>query len=204
MARPRRSEHTRQALLDLGVSIFSEKGYHGTGIKEILDAAQVPKGSFYNFFDSKEDFAVKIIEHYGKDLLEKMDQAQDRFNQLSAADLLRIYSLASLAYIEEREYRSTCLLGTLAAEIASSSNLCRATIQNYQDAWLKRIRCLVERGQKDGSIRQDVEADTLALLYWNQWQGSLLQLKVAQNPEQTRKTLDALLDVLYSPEQKEH
>ena len=54
MARPRKSEHSRQDLLDTGSRMLTEFGYHGTGIKQVLDAVGVPKGSFYNFFPSKE------------------------------------------------------------------------------------------------------------------------------------------------------
>ena len=57
MARPRRSENTRQELLELGVRLLSENGYNGTGLKQILDEAGVPKGSFYNYFPSKEAYA---------------------------------------------------------------------------------------------------------------------------------------------------
>ncbi|OUS39938.1 TetR family transcriptional regulator, partial [Oleispira antarctica] len=54
MNRPRRSEQTREALIEAGIEQLSRHGYHGTGIKQILDEVSVPKGSFYNFFASKE------------------------------------------------------------------------------------------------------------------------------------------------------
>ena len=53
MARPRRSEQTREVLIEEGIRQLAAHGYHGTGIKQILDAVCVPKGSFYNYFDSK-------------------------------------------------------------------------------------------------------------------------------------------------------
>ena len=53
---------TRTALLEAGMNIMIEKGYNNTGIQEVLLAVGVPKGSFYHYFDSKEDFALKIIE----------------------------------------------------------------------------------------------------------------------------------------------
>ena len=68
MARPRKSEQAKQQLLDVGVQMLTEQGYHGTGIKQILDAVGVPKGSFYNFFPSKEAFVASIIYQYGDDV----------------------------------------------------------------------------------------------------------------------------------------
>ena len=54
----------RENLLNHGVALLMQQGYHGTGLQEILDAVQVPKGSFYNYFGSKENFAAEIIGHY--------------------------------------------------------------------------------------------------------------------------------------------
>ena len=49
-------------LLDEGVALLMRQGYHGTGLKEILDAVNIPKGSFYNYFvsDSLIDFTFLI------------------------------------------------------------------------------------------------------------------------------------------------
>jgi len=54
----------RENLLNQGVTLLMEQGYHGTGLKEILDAVQIPKGSFYNYFGSKENFGAEVIQHY--------------------------------------------------------------------------------------------------------------------------------------------
>ena len=53
---------TRSALLDAGADLFLKKGFASVGLREILESAGAPKGSFYHFFDSKESFAVAIIQ----------------------------------------------------------------------------------------------------------------------------------------------
>ena len=64
MKRINQKQINRENLLNQGVGLLMQQGYHGTGLKEILDAVQIPKGSFYNYFGSKENFAAEIIEHY--------------------------------------------------------------------------------------------------------------------------------------------
>ncbi len=59
-------EVTKTALLEAGCRIMREKGYSNTGIQEVLGSTGVPKGSFYYYFDSKEDFALQIIDHFDK------------------------------------------------------------------------------------------------------------------------------------------
>ncbi|MBV5350484.1 TetR/AcrR family transcriptional regulator, partial [bacterium] len=49
MSRPKNPDIIRTRLLDVGLAAFAKRGYHGTGIKEIVDTANVPKGSFYNY-----------------------------------------------------------------------------------------------------------------------------------------------------------
>lgn len=200
MARPRRSEHSRQQLLELGAAMLSEKGYNGTGIKEILDAANVPKGSFYNFFSSKEDFAAEIIANYGTDLFAKMDAFLASSENYPAAEVLKTLQIAALKVIESKEYRQTCLIGSMASEIAASSDQCRQQLDNLYERWVARLEKVIGRGQQQGDFRQDIEARVLAELFWNQWQGSLVRIKVEMNSEGSLQTLDAMLQLLYSSE----
>lgn len=60
----RRTEGFHERLLEAGVALFAEMGYHGTGVKDIVERAGVPKGSFYSYFDSKEAFGAAILRHY--------------------------------------------------------------------------------------------------------------------------------------------
>src|SRR5580698_3573199 len=63
MPRPANPE-TRSRLLEKGGELVSARGFNATGLQEITDTAGVPKGSFYNYFDSKEAFAVAILSEY--------------------------------------------------------------------------------------------------------------------------------------------
>jgi len=71
MARPRKSDQARQQLLTTGSQMLIKNGYHGTGIKQVLDVVGVPKGSAYNFFSSKESYVASIIHHYGEQVAEE-------------------------------------------------------------------------------------------------------------------------------------
>ncbi|SMD02241.1 transcriptional regulator, TetR family [Desulfocicer vacuolatum DSM 3385] len=59
----------RTRLIEIGLRLFSHYGYNGTEIKAIVDEVGVPKGSFYNYFKSKEDFTVAGIEFYSDTLI---------------------------------------------------------------------------------------------------------------------------------------
>ena len=81
---------TKNALLEAGMRVMIEKGYSNTGIQEVLDATNVPKGSFYYYFDSKEDFALKIIDFFDRAGEEFMTKFLDN-NKLSPLERLKLY-----------------------------------------------------------------------------------------------------------------
>ena len=54
---------TRDALLHSGVEILTEKGFSASGLDEILKRVNVPKGSFYHYFDSKDDLMDELYKH---------------------------------------------------------------------------------------------------------------------------------------------
>src|SRR4030042_1682578 len=55
---------TKQRLLDAGIAMLLEHGYHDLGIQALLEATRTPKGSFYHHFEDKEDFALQVIDQY--------------------------------------------------------------------------------------------------------------------------------------------
>src|ERR1700748_3968329 len=55
---------TREKLIQSGIQAIHASGYGGTSIQNIVESADVPKGSFYNFFPSKEAFAAEVIDAY--------------------------------------------------------------------------------------------------------------------------------------------
>ena len=61
---PDNAKSTREHLIDVGLDLMHQHGYQATGMKGILNSANVPKGSFHHHFGSKEDFAAAALEKY--------------------------------------------------------------------------------------------------------------------------------------------
>jgi AcrR family transcriptional regulator len=58
---------TKERILDAAEGLMLVKSFHSVGLNEILTAVQVPKGSFYHYFKSKEQFGVEMLKHYVAD-----------------------------------------------------------------------------------------------------------------------------------------
>jgi len=189
VARPRRSQASREALLEKGLELFSAQGYHGTGIKEIVDACGVPKGSFYNYFETKEAFVAEVIGRYVDDLV----TLWDRFFGVWNGPVLEGLSLAFGVLIEQHArngFSSGCLVANLAGELDGSTSACRVELARAFAAVNERMVTLIADGQARGEIRRDHDATVLAEFFWDAWEGSLLRAKVEGSPRPLQRTVD--------------
>ena len=179
-------------LLDEGVALLMRQGYHGTGLKEILDAVNIPKGSFYNYFGSKENFAAEVIVHYITPYLNQLNQYLNESEGNAVAALNR-YIEESIAELERTDFKGGCLLGNLMGELSDTSDLCRIALQNalndYRNVWEEGLR----RGQTEKRIRADKSANEMADLWVNAWQGALLRMKIEQSTEPLKQCYSQLL-----------
>ena len=157
MNRPRRSEHTREALIIAGIEQLSEHGYHGTGIKQILDEVNVPKGSFYNFFASKEAFVAEVIGHYSRDLLNQLSEFMTGEGKtLTPIEQLRTIYRYSLKQYASHEFKKSCLVGSIATEISAESEMCRIELEAAMKQWLIFFSAIFEQAQIQQLVRDDI------------------------------------------------
>jgi TetR/AcrR family transcriptional repressor of nem operon len=198
MARPRQSSATREQLLAKGVVLFATQGYNGTGLQEILAAVEVPKGSFYNYFESKEAFAAAILDHYLDELLGLFDTYVAHSKEDPATLIKNVYGYL-IVDLAKRGCRQGCLLGNMAAEVGASSKLCQEALQGGFERWKSRFVPLMQRGQEEGFFRTDVDASLLADVFWNTWEGGILRMKFEGDTASLKQTIDVLVDRLLAP-----
>ena len=202
MSRPRRSEHTREALIEAGIEQLSVHGYHGTGIKQILDEVNVPKGSFYNFFASKEAFVAEIIGHYGNGLLLQLNAFIDgEGKDLKAVEQLRSIYRYSLKQYANDGFKKSCLVGSIATEISSESEACRAELKLAMGQWHRFFSNVFEQAQKQGDIRTDMSPTELATVYWATWEGALITMKMSADTQPVQRIMELMIETLLKPVQ---
>lgn len=192
MNRTTQKEINRENLLNQGVALLMQQGYHGTGLQEILDAVQIPKGSFYNYFGSKENFGAKVIEHYITPYIQQITRYLEQ-SDTDALSALQCYFNESIAELERTNFKGGCLLGNLIGEIGDSSEVCRVALQTSLNSYRDVLQLGISMAQQQGSIRTDKSARELADLLVNTWQGALLRMKVEQSTAPLKQCCQALL-----------
>lgn len=188
----RDASELRTRLLDQGVALLTEQGYHGTGLQELVQSVGVPKGSFYNYFPSKEAFAAEVVTHYLDPFIAQLDDYLAREN-LSAAEALKAYFDALIEETERSGFKNGCLLGNLIGEIGETDDLCAASLRTAVRRYRDKLRQGIARAQAEGSLRREMAAEDMADLLVNFWQGALLRMKIERSVRPLRQFVDLLL-----------
>lgn len=181
-------EDKKEAILLAGMAVMKCCGYNGTSVKDIVDAADVPKGSFYNYFESKEQFALDAIE-YAADESRVHVQALLGDSSIDALERLHRFFRGGVDCACNNEFKVGCFLGNLCQEMADTS----CSIQERLDAALnitsRALATVIAEGQKQGVVAKDLEVAVAAEFLFNAWEGALMRAKAARS----RAPLDAFL-----------
>jgi TetR/AcrR family transcriptional repressor of nem operon len=191
-----REEKSRAALIEHGTQLMLRSGYAGTGLVELLQAAGVPKGSFYNHFDSKEAFGVELVQHYyaWHDGLLASLLAETGGSPL---ERLRSYfeRLLQRAVAASPQVRG-CLMGMLALEMAGSSEPLRASVSDAFRRWQARLAELLRQAQVAGELAPEQDPQPLAAMLIESWEGALMRARTSRDLEGLRNSLDLLFSRL--------
>ncbi|CAN5402089.1 TetR/AcrR family transcriptional regulator [soil metagenome] len=181
----RRGDAKRKLLIDIGTAIFTQKGFSSTGLDEIVQTAEVPKGSFYYYFGSKEAFAHEVIRNYARYFARKLDRTLDDAG-LSPLQRLKAFAKDATAGMQRFDFRRGCLVGNLGQEMASLEDEFRLVLLEVLNGWRDRFRTCIEEAKAAGEIATPVDAAALAQFFWSAWEGAVLCAKL----EQSARALD--------------
>src|SRR5690606_26170414 len=108
----------RDLILARGSEVMTRRGYHGTGVMEIVQAAGIPKGSFYHYFASKEDFALQALEFVYGPRLARYAEALGNTALSPRARILSYYRELQQHFSRQEKAQYHCFIGSLSFEMA--------------------------------------------------------------------------------------
>jgi TetR/AcrR family transcriptional repressor of nem operon len=189
------AKSTRDHLIDVGLDLMHRHGFNATGLTEILQAADVPKGSFYHFFDSKEEFAAAALERYAA------QKAEDSAAVLSDATTrplkrLKRYFVELVKIAGQRGPVPGCLLGRFSLEIAGESPQMRKRISASFARWQHAIAAVLEQAVAQKELAADTNAEALAGFLLNSWEGALLRSQADKSDAPLEAFLHYIFDGL--------
>ncbi len=172
---------TQEALLRHGAEIIHLKGFHHTGINEILHAAGVPKGSFYFHFKSKEDFGLKLIDFYAQQLHAVIDKHLEAEGPYMTRFRLMFEEFRDI--FTSQGCRLGCPIGNLALEMSDTHEAFRRRLEEVFRSLRRGIQAFLQGARSRGEITEVHDIEKTADFIINSWEGALLRAKVQKSPE---------------------
>jgi TetR/AcrR family transcriptional regulator, transcriptional repressor for nem operon len=168
--------NVRDQLVEAAMSRFHQYGFNATGVKDITDAAGVPKGSFYNHFESKEALGAEIVRLYGA--AQHVEILAD--TSVPPIDRLRRHFRFLADAVEADQFTCGCMFGNFGAELSSLSELVREQVETGLARWSEEASRLISEARAAGELHSDLDDDQLGRFIVGAWQGAVLRAKVAK------------------------
>ena len=179
MPRPANPE-TRSRLLERGGDLVSSRGFNATGVQEITAAAGVPKGSFYNYFDSKEAFAVEVLSEYWDSVVELYGPILTD-HRIPPLTRITRYFEGLADFHEQRQYAFGCLIGNMALEVTTSSEEVRARLAAIYREWATSLTECLREAQARKELPPGKDAGQLAVALIDAFEGAVMRAKVERS-----------------------
>lgn len=176
-------EHdTRNTILAAGQTIMARKGFSAVGLTEILKAADVPKGSFYHYFASKDAFGEAMLVAYFAAYHAGMDEVFARPG-LTMAERLMSYWSDWRATQGADDCQGRCLAVKLGAEVADLSEAMRLALKAGTGGIISRLEAAIEAGVADRSLSTTQAPRELAAALYQMWLGASVMAKIVRTQE---------------------
>ena len=189
---------TKTRILECGAEIIHLKGFNHTGIQEVLQAAGVPKGSFYNYFKNKEDFGLQVIDYF-VEFYSKL--AGQILGDCSAPPLERIRNFLRwfIEFFKSKDFAYGCPLGNLAQEMGDLSPAFREKLKQGLDAMVDLHAGILAEAQETGDLSKALNVREAAYFLVYSWHGALMHMKAVKGPAPLENHLKSIFNYVLKP-----
>src|SRR6201996_1524730 len=187
---------TKENLITVGLDLIRSAGYTATGINQVLEAAKVPKGSFYHHFTTKDEFVLEVIKRYAAGEQERWERLLDDSKLSPLKKLRRYFKDLIVTYGRRGGPIAGCLLGNLSLEVAGQNDEIRKLLAQAFDAWQAAFARTIREAIEKQEIPKTVNADNVAALLVNNWEGAQTRAKTEQNDKPLELFVENVFNVL--------
>jgi TetR/AcrR family transcriptional repressor of nem operon len=182
----------RDELIKVGRNSIVQQGFKSTSLNDILTTAGVPKGSFYYYFSSKEDFGLAIVDNFADEYRDRL-QATLEDERYSPLTRLRNYFELKISEMEACGCTDGCLIGNLAQELSAQNEIFRDRLNRIFAEWEQYFAQCLQAAYEAGEISSD-RYNALAKFILSSWEGAILQAKVTKSV----KPMQTFVEILFA------
>ena len=183
----------REKILTEGLRVVHERGFGGASVRDIVQAAGVPQGSFTNHFASKEAFGLEVIELYFARGCEVMRNTL-RNDGLPPLQRLAAFLDSGRDGLSRDDMRNGCLFGNFTAEVCDNSEAIRQRLVGIFAEMQQAVAYCLKAAVTAGELPPDFEAEEVAAFVVASLQGATLLAKAQRDPAPVERFKQVLFD----------
>ena len=186
----------KEKIIHESLKLFSLKGFLGTSIHDILEAANTSKGGFYNHFSSKEDLFFQVIDEARKIWREKNLKGLDKIDNPTEI-IKRLLKNYKDRYLKDADnFPGGCVFITLAAELNHQRPQLSKELEKGFIGLKGMLKRLLEQGKESGELMKAVNTDTVTEILFSGMLGASLSYGVNKSKTSLDKSINALIEYL--------
>jgi TetR/AcrR family transcriptional regulator, transcriptional repressor for nem operon len=186
-----KEQTTKERILEAAEGLMLQQSFHSVGLKQLLDAVKVPKGSFYHYFESKEKFGVEMMKHYMEAAsAHKRSFLLNRKKEPDALKRLFYYLDSSIAFMDKNPGKYPCLAIKLASEVADISEGMRSELMKGFLDWINIYREVLDEAVEAGVLPENMDTASEAALIQDHWAGAAQRSVTFRSSEPVRLTVE--------------
>jgi TetR/AcrR family transcriptional repressor of nem operon len=173
---------TRESLLRAGMLMLTEIGFSRSGIDPILKSVGVPKGSFYHYFSSKEEFGLAVLQRYRCYFEAKLDcfLLDEAFSPL---ERLQRFAKDAQDGIVRHNFKRGCLVGNLEQESLNLSDVFCEQLQETYQSWQIRVAACLLLALKASEITLHNSIEDTSQAFWIGWEGAVHRTRLMKDTQ---------------------
>lgn len=180
----------KEKIIEIAADLIHQYGYNNIGLKRILEEAQIPKGSFYYYFQSKEDLALNVIDYHIRFTKHLFNQLEKNYDGLK--DFFDFY----FAKFYELDYKRGCAIGNLIMELSDLKDSFRLKLLE----WTMMLEKEIYEMLKNSNIDESIDKKAMSSFLVSCFEGVLLKTKLEKNQKAINEFNYYVFNILLPPD----
>jgi TetR/AcrR family transcriptional regulator, transcriptional repressor for nem operon len=186
----KKSERTRQMIIEQAADIFNEKGVAGTSIDEVLQAAKVAKGCLYGHFESKDELAYASAEY----LLDKVTNRRNNVLQLQKTSIDKLIAFVEMNAnpLDDSFIHGGCPILNFGVDTDDTNQAIREKVQSVIKTATRQLTTIIKDGVSAGELSADIHPEELAIKLFAAVEGAFMISRVMGSPLPMKTAVKAM------------
>ena len=198
----KKSEKTRQLIIEKAAILFNQKGYNGTSMMDIMKATGMSKGGVYGNFKRdgmdkngvKEEIAVAAFEH-------AVAKVYSEISLRTRVIENTIDKLKTVVYFYKERVLSPpveggCPIQNTSIEAENNQLVLKEKVQEAMSVWHRRVVRTIEKGIERGEVRSEVDPEEFAMLFIGMIEGGIMGARIWNSKKPFNAMSKKLLEMI--------